>query len=166
MRQRVEEISDTNLQAINEVREITHNLRPYQLDRLGLSQAIRAITRKVSENCSVEFACHVEEIDGVFDNESEIHIYRIVQEGINNVIKHSGATEATLVVKTSGGQLSISIRDNGKGFASNGAASGGGFGLRGIRERAEIMGGTARIDSSPDQGVNLLVQLPIHTPTT
>jgi signal transduction histidine kinase len=166
LRQRLEEISGTTLQAINEVREITHNLRPYQLDRLGLSQAIRAITRKVSENCPVEFACHVDEIDGVFDHESEIHIYRIVQEGINNVLKHSGATEATVVVKTANGHLSISIRDNGRGFVSNGAETGGGFGLSGIRERAGIMGGSAKIDSSPDQGVNLLVQLPIQNPKT
>ncbi len=165
LRQRLEEISGTTLQAINEVREITHNLRPYQLDRLGLAQSIRAITRKVSENSPMEFACHVDEIDGIFDSESEIHIYRIVQEGINNVLKHSGASEATVVVKTTGGNLSISIRDNGRGFPTGAGETGNGFGLSGIRERAEIMGGTARIDSSPDQGVSLLVQLPIQKPT-
>ncbi|MEK7952399.1 histidine kinase [Luteolibacter soli] len=163
LRQRLEEISDTTLQAINEVREITRNLRPYQLDRLGLTQSIRALTRKVSENCSVEFASHVNEIDGLFDNDSEIHIYRIVQEGIHNVLKHSGATEAAVVVKANAAGLSISIRDNGRGFSDNGSAPDSGFGLSGIKERAEIMGGSARMDSAPGQGVNLQVLVPLPT---
>lgn len=165
LRQRLEEISTTTLLAINEVREITHNLRPYQLDRLGLSQSIRAITRKVSENCPITFASHVDEIDGMFDKDSEIHIYRIVQEGINNVLKHSSASEAAVVVRAVGGGLSISIRDNGKGFADHGGPPEAAFGLSGIRERAGILGGTARIDSSPGKGVNLQVHLPLQTPS-
>ena len=165
VRQRLEEISDTTVQALDEVREITHDLRPYQLDRLGLTQSIRAITRKVSESHSVSFACHVDEIDGIFNSNSEIHVYRIIQEGINNIVKHSGATEATVVIKSSLGNLSISIRDNGRGFSAGGATSDAGFGLSGIRERAEIMGGTARIDSVPGQGVNLQVQLPLQSLT-
>ena len=161
VRQRLEEISDTTVQALDEVREITHDLRPYQLDRLGLTQSIRALTRKVSESHSVSFACHVDEIDGIFNSNSEIHVYRIIQEGINNIVKHSGATEATVVIKSSLGNLSISIRDNGHGLAAGGAASDAGFGLSGIRERAEIMEGSARIDSVPGQGVNLQIQIPL-----
>ena len=159
--QRLEEISTTTLQAIEDVREITRHLRPYQLDRLGLSHAIRAITRKVSESCSVVVASHVDEIDGIFDNESEIHIYRIVQEGMNNIVKHSGATEATVVVKKATRNLSISVRDNGCGLATAKGSPGGGFGLSGIRERAQILGGIARIDSSPGHGVSLQVELPL-----
>ncbi|MES2923289.1 MAG: histidine kinase [Verrucomicrobiota bacterium] len=165
VRLRLEEISNTTVQALNEVREITHDLRPYQLDRLGLSQAIRAITRRMSESHSVSFACHVDEIDGIFDNDSEIHVYRIIQEGINNIVKHSGATEATVVIKNASGHLSISIRDNGHGLDAVGTLSDAGFGLSGIRERAEIMGGTAKIDSAPGQGANLQVQLPLQPPT-
>jgi signal transduction histidine kinase len=164
VRQRLEEISDTTVQALNEVREITHDLRPYQLDRLGLTQSIRAITRKVSESHSVSFACHVDEIDGIFNSTSEIHAYRIIQEGINNIVKHSGATEATVVIKSTPEVLSISIRDNGRGFSAGGATSDVGFGISGIRERAEIMGGTARIDSVPGQGVNLQIQIPLQPP--
>jgi len=164
VRQRLEEISDTTGQALNEVREITHDLRPYQLDRLGLTQSIRAITRKVSESHSVSFACHVDEIDGIFNNNSEIHVYRIIQEGINNIVKHSGATEAAVVIKSTPEVLSISIRDNGRGFSAGGATPDMGFGISGIRERAEIMGGTARIDSVPGQGGNLQIQIPLHPP--
>jgi len=164
LRQRLEDISSTTLQAINEVREIAHNLRPYQLDRLGLTQAIRAVVRKVSENSPIDLASHIDEIDHLFDKESEIHIYRIVQEGINNIMKHSEATEAAVVIKHHPNRVSISIRDNGKGIAMDPRwIRDGGFGLGGIQERAKIMNGTTTIDSSPGQGVNLQIELPISS---
>lgn len=164
LRQRLEDISSTTLQAINEVREIAHNLRPYQLDRLGLTQAIRAIVRKVSETSPIDLASHVDEIDHLFDKESEIHIYRIVQEGINNIMKHSAATEAAVVVRHHPSRVSISIRDNGKGIDQDARSiRDGGLGLSGIEERAKIMNGSITIDSAPGQGVSLQIELPILT---
>ncbi|MEO7098224.1 MAG: ATP-binding protein, partial [Luteolibacter sp.] len=79
-------------------------------------------------------------------------------------VKHSGATEATVVIKITPEVLCISIRDNGRGFSAGGATSDVGFGISGIRERAEIMGGAARIDSVPGQGVNLQIQIPLPPP--
>jgi signal transduction histidine kinase len=166
--QRLNEISGMASQAIEEVRQITHDLRPYQLDRLGLTQAIRGILRRVSENCPIVFANHVDEIDGLFDNESEINIYRIVQEGVNNVVKHSGATEATVVVKKQASIVSISIRDNGRGFemglTNPGESPGAGFGLTGVSERARILGGKIVLDSQPGKGVSLTVEIPLPNP--
>ena len=69
------------------------------------------------------------------------------------------------MIKIASGNLTISIRDNGRGLAAGGGLADAGFGLSGIRERAEIMGGIAKIDSSPGQGVNLQVQLPLPTLT-
>ena len=115
---RLNEISEVTAQAIEEVRQITRNLRPYQLDRFGLTNAIRAIIKQMSENTPILFASHVDEIDGTFDKESEIHVYRIIQESISNIIKHSGATEATIVIKKNGPVVSLSVRDNGRGFDS------------------------------------------------
>ncbi len=157
----MEEISNTTLHAINEVREITHNLRPYQLDRLGLSQAIRALTRKVEGNCPVVFACHVDEIDGIFDKEAEIHLYRIVQEALSNIVKHAEASEAAVVIKLMINVLSISIRDNGLGMESPNPCADSGFGLTGVRERVEILGGSIRLDSLPAQGVNIQIEIPL-----
>lgn len=161
--QRLEGISGTALQALEEVRQITHDLGPYQLDRLGLTRAVRASVRLVSENCPIEFASHVDEIDGAFDKESEIHIYRIVQEALSNVVKHSGATEAAVVVKKEEQYLSLSVRDNGRGFATNGPAGNdnSGFGLNGIKERARILRAIFEIDAAPGQGVNLKLQVPL-----
>jgi len=168
LRLRLNEISEMASQAIEEVRRITHDLRPYQLDRLGLTQTIRAAIRRVSENGPISFASDVENIDGLLDPESEIHLYRIVQESLNNVVKHSGATEATVVVKKQLRTVSFCVRDNGRGFDASimnlNNSLDAGFGLSGINERARILGGTLTIDSRPGKGVNLTIEIPLSLP--
>ena len=159
IRHRLNEISEVTIQAIEEVRQITRNLRPYQLDRLGLTHAIRAVIKQVSENSSILFASTVDEIDGTFDKESEIHIYRIIQETINNIIKHSGATEAAIVIKRDAAVVSISIRDNGQGFDFN-LNKPGSFGLNSIIERVWILGGESKIETSPGCGADLFFEIP------
>ena len=163
IQRRLSQISEVTALAIEEVRQITRNLRPYQLDRLGLTHAIRAIIKQVSENSSILFASHVDEIDGTFDKESEIHVYRIIQESISNIIKHSGATEATIVIKKNTTIVSLSIRDNGRGFDET-LNRPVGFGLNNILERAWILGGDSKIDTSPGQGTNLIFEFPIPSP--
>jgi len=160
---RLDEISGATSQAIEEVRRITHGLRPYQLDRLGLTQAIRASVNAASENSQIQFASRVEDIDGLFEKDAEIHVYRIVQEAVTNVVKHSAATEATVVIKKRDGSVSISIRDNGRGFDPAKTSSPGndlGYGLTGITERVRILKGTLVIDSQPGSGTNLTVEAP------
>src|SRR5262249_8760095 len=150
-------------QAIEEVREITHALRPYQLDRLGLTQTIRATVNRAAEHSSIQFASLADTVDGVFDKESEIHVYRIVQEAVNNILKHSAATEATVVVKRLAATVSMSIRDNGRGFDAGAAQSSDshdvGHGLNGIQERVRILGGTLVIDSRPGSGASLSIEI-------
>jgi signal transduction histidine kinase len=163
-RQRLDEISGASSQAIEEVRQITHGLRPYQLDRLGLTQAIRASIERASSNGAILFASRVENIDGRFDKDAEIHIYRIVQEAVTNVVKHSGATEATVVLKHRPAKVSLSIRDNGRGFDPAQPATQAhdlGYGLSGIAERVQILGGTLLIDSRPGGGTSLTMEIPL-----
>jgi signal transduction histidine kinase len=165
VQQRLDEISEIASQAVEEVRQITHDLRPYQLDRLGLTQAIRAITKRVAENSSIQFASHVDDIDGILGKDSEIHVYRIVQESLNNIIKHSDAAEATVVVKKQAAMISMSFRDNGRGFDANLLEAGGqanaGFGLGGIAERTKILGGKMGLESQPEKGTNLSITIPV-----
>jgi signal transduction histidine kinase len=166
LRHRLDEISQCASEAIAEVREITYALRPYQLDRLGLTQTIRATVNRAAENSTILFASHADDVDGMFDKESEIHVYRIVQEAVNNILKHSGATEATVVVKKLGASASLSIRDNGRGFdpeaVQNSESEDVGHGLNGIKERVRILSGTFAIESQPGQGTTLTVEIPIH----
>lgn len=160
---RLNEISGTTSQAIEEVRRITHGLRPYQLDRLGLTHAIRSTVNNASKNGAIVFASRVEDIDKLFDKDAEIHVYRIMQEAITNVVKHSCATEATVVVKKKPAVVSLSIRDNGKGFDPGRPSSqlhDLGYGLTGISERVRILNGTVQIDSHPGTGTSLMVEVP------
>jgi len=166
LRHRLDEISECASEAIAEVREITYALRPYQLDRLGLTQTIRATVNRAAENSSILFASHADDVDGVFDKESEIHVYRIVQEAVNNILKHSSATEATVVVKKLDTTVSLSIRDNGRGFdaaaTQNSESPDVGHGLNGIKERTRILGGVFTIDSRAGQGTTLSIEIPIQ----
>jgi signal transduction histidine kinase len=165
VRERLEEISDATSQALDEVRQITHGLRPYQLNRLGLTKAIRAILNQVSSDSQIVFASRVDDVDNVFDQDSEIHVYRIVQEAINNVIKHAAASEAAVVIKNRNDIVSLSIRDNGRGFDMNSVSTsepnGLGYGLSGIAERVRILGGTLTVDSRPAKGTNLSIEIPV-----
>jgi len=161
--EQLEEISATAVSAITEVRAIAHNLRPSELDRLGLVAAVESMVSTVSNSSLIELSADLDQIDGRLSSEAETNVYRIVQEGLNNVIKHSEASEARVEIKANDGELIVSIHDNGKGFkkrrAAAAGANGGGFGLAGIAERAHLLGAVCEIDSEPGRGSTLRVRL-------
>ncbi len=163
---RLDDISNATSQAIEEVRQIAHNLRPYHLDKLGLTTSIESIVRRISEASGIAFTSEIEPIDGLFSKEDEIHIFRIVQEALNNILKHSRATKASVTVMGRDRAVSVTIKDNGKGFPNPRAVLPtpadelGGFGLIGLGERIRILQGTISLDSTPGQGTTLLVEIP------
>jgi signal transduction histidine kinase len=163
-REHLDEISQTTQLALEEVREIAHNLRPYQLERLGLTKTLEFMMQQVENSSDIEFAVELENIDRLLSAESEINLYRIVQEMINNVIKHSDATEAGLFVKRPAGGIQIVCRDNGKGFDPAAAAVSrhSGMGLSGVAERVRILGGHYTIASAPGTGTTVTVS--VNTP--
>ncbi len=167
-REQIEEISAEASQAIGEVKEISHNLRPYQLDRIGLTKAIEAIVRTAQSASEIVFKAEIDDIDGVFPKDLEINFYRVVQEGVNNILKHSQATEAGVTIRRDPDGLRMTIRDNGKGFTPGAAKSDtprGGFGLIGVTERAQLLSGKPVIHSAPGQGtmISIKIALPDQT---
>jgi signal transduction histidine kinase len=159
----VVDIGATASDAIREVREIAYNLRPVELDRLGLTKALRAMVKKVSTSTGINISADIDDVDNLFSSESEINLYRIVQESINNIVKHSGATEATIEIKRLTAAISIAISDNGRGFhaGATGPADGrpAGFGLMGIGERARMLGGKQAIQSVPGRGTTITISI-------
>ncbi len=149
-------ISDT----LKEVREISHNLRPYQLDRLGLSDALHSTVQKVSESSSIIVEREIDDVDNVFTKEKEINIYRIVQESLNNILKHSHATKAKLAVKINHNVVFITVEDNGRGFSFADNKNGKGFGMRGMNERVRILNGTMSYHTEPGKGTKLEFEIP------
>ncbi|MBV8450996.1 MAG: hypothetical protein JOZ29_01810 [Deltaproteobacteria bacterium] len=161
-REQIGEISDEVSGAVREVREISYNLRPYRLDRLGLTTALQAMIETASAASATRFSAQIDNIDDAFAKEAEINFYRIVQECVNNILKHSQATHAVIRIQRSAGRLTMTIRDDGKGFASDSAkleVRSGGFGLTGISERAQLLGGKAAIQSAPGQGTTVTVEI-------
>jgi two-component system NarL family sensor kinase len=148
--------------AIGEVREIAHNLRPYELDRLGLVAALESMIERVSDSSSIEVSKNLDLTTGVLSSEAETSIYRIIQEALNNVVTHSFATEARVEIQRDGNQLAIRVQDNGIGIPANGQSNDNrpaGFGLAGIAERVRALGGTFVIDSAAGQGTRLNISL-------
>jgi ligand-binding sensor domain-containing protein/signal transduction histidine kinase len=160
--EQMEEISAAAVHAIEEVREIAYNLRPYQLDRLGLTRALETMLKKTVDSNVIKLKLEIDEIDGIFEKESEINLYRIVQESVSNILKHADATEARVAIKKDEREIEISIQDNGKGFnpeaASLREAGRGGFGLFGIAERVRMMRGQHVVDSAPGSGTTVTIK--------
>jgi len=161
------EISDMSSETINDVRGISYNLHPHQLERLGFSEAIESIIKDVSRASDIEFSVKVDNVDDVISKEAEINLYRVIQEGINNIIKHSKATEAELKVIRLENQIIITISDNGIGLASDKNSSEirkHGFGLSGIAERVKILKGEFKVESEGNSGTVLRISIPIVKP--
>ncbi|HJZ81514.1 MAG TPA: two-component regulator propeller domain-containing protein [Pyrinomonadaceae bacterium] len=160
--EQMEEISAAAVHAIDEVREIAYHLRPYQLDRLGLTRALEAMLKKTVDSNVIKIKLELDDVDGVFEKESEINLYRIVQESVGNILKHAEATEATVAIKKDEREIRISIQDNGRGFNPEGAflrePGRSGFGLFGIAERVRMMRGQHVIDSAPGAGTTLTIK--------
>jgi signal transduction histidine kinase len=153
-----QEISTAASQAIQEVRTISHALRPAELDQLGLAKAIEWMVEKTNATSATRFACELDGVDGLTP-EMQISLYRIAQEGINNVLKHAQATETILELKREAGNVRFSIFDNGRGFVR--PARSDGQGLLGIAERARLLGGKFEIQSAQGKGTRLTVTIPL-----
>jgi signal transduction histidine kinase len=160
----MQEISDEVGGAIQETREISYNLRPFQLDRLGLTKAVEIVARTLGSASGIRIASEIDNIDDALPKDLRINFYRIVQESLNNIMKHSQATDVDIHITRDKERVILSIRDNGIGFnlASRPSKGGkSGFGLTGMEERAHSLGGNFRVRSAPGQGTVMTVEIPI-----
>ncbi|MBX7170116.1 MAG: hypothetical protein K1X72_04105 [Pyrinomonadaceae bacterium] len=161
-KEQFEEITNESAHAISEVREIAYNLRPYLLDRLGLTKAVNAMLNKIADKLPLRIISSIDDIDGLFENEAEISIYRIIQESLSNIIKHAEATQIKMVIEQNETQVLIKVEDNGKGFdvkAKSENKTQGGFGLMGISERVRMLNGTISIESKIGTGTTTKIEL-------
>ncbi len=162
--QTIEEINAEAMHAIEETRAISYALRPFQLDRLGLSKAIQATVNSVARASQIELTADIADIDNAFPEDLRINVFRIVQEALNNIVKHSHATHGAVTTQRTESSVTLTISDNGQGIPSEPRSvrsGGGGFGLTGIRERAMLMNGTLQIKSEPGNGTLLVIHFPL-----
>jgi signal transduction histidine kinase/streptogramin lyase len=163
--QTIAEISDEASSAIAETREISYNLRPFQLDRLGLTKAIEAMIRTTGIASGIRFTSELDNIDDIFPEDLRINFYRIVQESLGNIMKHAQATEVSVRVKRRIENVILTIEDNGHGFTSDERSplpSHSGFGLTGMGERASLLGGELKVRSAQGKGTTVLFEIPLR----
>lgn len=147
---------------LENVHNLARELRPSILDDMGLDAAVQ---RYVSD-CSRRYNLAVDVVTLGLENERlpaavETALYRIVQEGLTNIARHSGAKSASIMLERRNGRVRAIIEDDGKGFDYETAVASGRLGLYGMKERAELLGGTLTVESSPNQGTSIFVEVPV-----
>lgn len=151
---------------LKDVREIIFDLRPMSLDDLGLIPTLERYIYDFSEDTGIETSLKIIGTEYKLEPAIEVAIFRIIQESLNNISKHSRATNASVIIEFTRERLNLSIMDNGIGFDLEEvdklhSRKTGGFGLMNIRERAELLEGKLQIKTSPDTGTKLNIYIPI-----
>jgi signal transduction histidine kinase len=152
------------LKAINStiqtVRRISTELRPGMLDDLGIAAAIEWQSEEFEKRTEIECEVSVEPEDLRLNGELSIALFRIFQESLTNIARHSKATHVDISLIHEDGKVELTIRDNGKGIDRNRISDQSSFGLMGIRERAAHFGGTVKIRGLEQMGTVVSVSVP------
>ena len=143
---------------LEEVRTIAYNLRPQHLARLGLGSTLEEMIERVAAATALQITANIAPLDGLFAPEAEINLFRIVQEALNNIVKHAAAKHAAVTITRDDERIELTIRDDGHGFNDE-ARDQRGLGLVSIAERVRILGGTLKIQSEVGRGTALSVRL-------
>jgi PAS domain S-box-containing protein len=158
-RKEIETISETTSAAIAEMRRISQDLHPYQLDHLGLTRALDALVDSSSNASGIVFTKKFELVDDIFSRDAAASLYRIVQEGINNILKYSGTKKARITLERDLHEVILKMEDDGQGFKPEEISEG--MGLKNMAERTRILKGRYTLDSVPGRGVRIEITIPI-----
>jgi PAS domain S-box-containing protein len=160
--ERIDQVREEIGAAADAVRRIARGLRPPVLDEVGLPAALESLVRSLRQAHGLDIDLAMERTVGRMSADSELAMYRIVQEALSNAIRHSGASRVAVSLESEDHLLRAEVRDDGRGFAKERPFSdeGQGLGLVGMRERARHAGGTLEIDSAPGAGTLVRVTLP------
>jgi signal transduction histidine kinase len=170
LREAVDMVLDGLGNEIDGLRHLITELRPAALDELGLAAALEALARRAQaiDGLDVQVQVELGQEDGRrLDAELESTVYRIVQEALTNVSRHAEATKAVVSVTESNGVISASVTDDGKGLPGaerlgpRGDGLEGGFGMGGMRERAELVGGELEFGNAPERGTRVRLVVPL-----
>jgi two-component system sensor histidine kinase DegS len=162
VKEKAEWIRDATLQAIEELRRTSLDLRPSVLDDLGLVPALRWLVTNMSEESGINTRIVVKGNKRKLLPQAEVSIFRVVQEALNNIKRHSDAKKAVVTLEFEEDSLKMTIKDDGKGFRTprkfSRLAAKGKLGLIGMQQRLDFLNGTVKIRSRPGEGTLLLIK--------
>ncbi len=153
------ELGTSAQDALKEMRLLLHELRPLQIETEGLAEAIQHRLDSVEGRLGISARLENDTV-GEFPPETEGMLYRIVQEALNNALRHASAKNVTVKIEDGGGAVVVTVRDNGIGFNLNRAYSQGGMGLESMSERAASIGAAFHIETSPGRGTLVTISVP------
>jgi two-component system sensor histidine kinase UhpB len=158
-REEIAEMKRDVRQALDEVRRISRELRPEMLEHLGLVSALTELARTFGRVSGIEVDHHFARDVPPVTPETELALYRIAQESLTNIARHAGASRVAMSLEPGRESVVLRVVDDGRGFATGLAPEGHG-GLRGMRERALLVGATLTIREAPTGGVEVRVDAP------
>jgi signal transduction histidine kinase len=162
----IREECDNILQYINgvieNVRRLATDLSPCILEDIGLTGALRQLINNCVVGNDLAVTVDIMEIDRLVSPKAAIHLYRILQEALNNTIKHSGANAVSIVIRSDGTRVSFLFEDDGVGFDANNINSDKGLGLASMKERVHMLGGSLELSSSSGNGTRIAFAMPVE----
>jgi PAS domain S-box-containing protein len=159
--QRLDELREAIQACADGVRRIARGLRPPALQDVGIVAAIQAHVRRLTETLDLDVGIEADRLDGALGADSSLVLYRVVQEALSNVVRHSGARAATVTVRREDSTVVAVVQDDGVGFDPEQANADHGLGLIGINERVSSVGGRVEVESEPGRGTRLTFLIPI-----
>ncbi len=148
--------------SVKEVRAVSHNMMPNTLIKLGLASAVREFITKLGNAPTLKAELEIVGLDTRLDNQIETVFYRVIQEIVNNIIKHAKASQISMQLIRHDNELNIMIEDNGIGFDTNKLDSFEGIGIKGIQTRIEFLNGSVNFDSSLGRGTTVVIDVPLN----
>jgi two-component system NarL family sensor kinase len=148
--------------SVKEVRTVSHNMMPNTLLKLGLASAVREFITKLGNAPSLKVDLEIVGLDSRLDNQTETVMYRVIQEIVNNIIKHAKASHISLQLIKHDDELNVMIEDNGIGFDSSDIDNFEGIGIKGIFTRIEFLGGSVHFDSTEGRGTTVIIDIPLN----
>ena len=142
------------------VRRIARGLRPPALEDAGVVAALQAHIRNLFENQTIRTSFDAGAVDQLLDEDGKLVLYRVVQEALSNVVRHSGATMVNVAVHAEGSEVVAVVEDDGDGFDGRRVGDGAGLGLLGMKERAASAGGSVLVESAPGSGTRVQLRIP------
>lgn len=161
--QKLETLSQLTDDSVKEVRAVSHNMMPNALLRMGLASAVREFIDKISSTGLLKINLQIVGLTQNLDKTTESVLYRVIQELVNNIIKHADANQLDIqIINHDDETLNIVVEDNGRGFDTKNINNFKGIGLKNMISRIEYLNGTITFDSTPGRGTTVIIDVP-HT---
>jgi len=147
---------------IEETRRMSGNLKPAELDEFGLKSAMQMLCQVQAELTGIEIELQVDILPEQIGDKAKVYLYRILQEGLNNVHKHAEAQHVNVLLKSRKAAVFMGISDDGRGFNPENDEVVNGFGISNMEDRVSLMSGRFSIQSAPGKGTQIRIEIPLN----